>query len=315
MSESGYHALQAERARTFEQALTNLNDQEQPLSRRAMAALSNLDDKQFAAFQAVWQRIGSERRVEAIHTLLVLAEENVDVNFRRIFLDCLDAPEATVRAVAVDGLWEDENPRTMRRFIALLNDPASEVRVAAVLNLSRFAYRAALDELSYENQQAVCTALLNIMTDEGQPLDVQRRAIEALGYFADSPAAQTQVGHAYEHRSQRMRESAIVAMGRSMRPEWFATIEKELHSPLPVLRYAAAQATAELAEDAEPLLPALLPLVDDEDPEVSQAAILALGQIGGANAEKVLNRLKKSQNDMHRQAANEALAELMLGDF
>jgi HEAT repeat protein len=243
-----------------------------------------------------------------------LAEDNVDLDFRNIFLRSLSDTDDAVRAVAVEGLWEDERLSTMRQLLTMVNDPSSSVRTAVVISLSRFAYRAELGELAPDNIQALCVTLLDVATDKNQPLDVQRRAVEALGYFAETPAAQAEVARAYDHPELRMKESALVAMGRSMRDQWFGTIEKELGNHAPVLRYAAAQAVGELAEDGEPLLPHLLPLVDDDDAEVAQAAIMALGQVGGTDALRVLQRLIRSRDESRRQAARDALAELMVDE-
>jgi HEAT repeat protein len=78
------------------------------------------------------------------------------------------------------------------------------------------------------------------------------------------------------------------------------------------LRYEAARAAGEMAEEGRKLLPTLLPLVNDQDAEVAVAAIWALGQIGGDAARKALGQLVKSQNPTRSQAAVEALDELSL---
>jgi HEAT repeat protein len=215
-----------------------------------------------------------------------------------------------VRATAIDGLWEDDRLLTLRRLLALANDPAQEVQVAALLNLARFAYMAELDELPVDEAAHMSNTLLDLAADMKQPLDVRRRAIEALGYFAEVSEAQAEIGRAYDSNSTQLRESALIAMGRSMRPEWFPLIEREMRSSSPELRFTAAQAAGELGEDGQQLVPALLALIDDDDTEVSTAAVWAMGQIGGAHGERVLERLLHSKNEVLRQAANEALSAL-----
>lgn len=300
---------------SLEERLAVLDDPDQPLSKHYLSGLSSLDSEQMAVFQQHWRQIPGERRIEIMRSMVTLAEDNVDLEFGPIFHLCLDDPDATVRAVAVDGLWEDERSPTLRRWLDLLLDPASEVRVAVMLNLSRFAYRAALGELGAANADVLLAALLRVAADANQPLDVRRRAVEGLGYFAESAAAQAEVGRAYAESNQRMRESAVVAMGRSMLPAWFGTLERELRNPTPALRYAATQAVGELAEDGQSLVGALLPLIDDDDTEVAMGAIWALGQVGGEDARRVLQRLTRSQDASRRQAANDALAELSLDEF
>jgi HEAT repeat protein len=155
-------------------------------------------------------------------------------------------------------------------------------------------------------------ALLAAATDPEQPLDVRRRAVEGLGYFANSKEAQAEVGRAYAHPELTVRESAILAMGRSMRPVWLPYIERELKSASPAMRYEAARAVGEMGEDGRALLPSLLPLVDDDDGEIATAAIWSLGQVGGPSAKRVLQRLARSKDDARRTAANAALEEIAI---
>jgi HEAT repeat protein len=82
----------------------------------------------------------------------------------------------------------------------------------------------------------------------------------------------------------------------------------------PALRYEAARAAGEMAEEARSLVPRLLPLVDEDDTEVAVTAIWALGQIGGDAARRTLQRVRKGQNETRSQAAAEALDEFLLDD-
>jgi HEAT repeat protein len=117
----------------------------------------------------------------------------------------------------------------------------------------------------------------------------------------------------YHNQEQLMRESALVAMGRSMLPRWLPAIMRELESPSPALRYEAARAAGELADEARTAVPKLVPLCNDDDSEVALAAIWALGQIGGTAAKRVLEQIRKGQDDARRQAALDALEELDMG--
>ena len=54
----------------------------------------------------------------------------------------------------------------------------------------------------------------------------------------------------------------------------------------------------------------LQPLLFDDDHEVQQAAISALGQIGGAQAKRALEELIEDADDRLREAALSALAEV-----
>lgn len=298
----------------FEEQLARLGDLGKPLAHAELKALSNLGPEMLKVFWTAWRQFPAERRLAVVAELDGLAEDNIDLDFRPVFRACLSDADPDVRAAAVAGLWEDESERTMERLIALIEDESGLVRAAAIVALARFAYRAEVGELPAAAGQKILGALLRTAADPEQPAEVRRRAIEGLGYFAGSKEAQAEIGRAYAHAEITMRESAVLAMGRSMRPTWFPYIERELKSPSPALRYEAARAVGEIGEDGRPLLTSLLPLVDDDDIEISQAAIWSLGQVGGPSAKRVLERLARSKDDARRQAARDALDELSLDE-
>jgi HEAT repeat protein len=300
---------------SFEEQLAHLGDLSKPVAHAELKALSSLGPETLKSFWRFWRQFPAERRLEIVRELDALAEDNVDLEFRPVFRACLSDADPEVRAAAVEGLWEDQTERTMERLIALLDDEAGLVRSTAAVALARFAYSAEVGELPAAAGQQLLAALLRTVADPEQPLDVRRRAVEGLGYYAGSREAQAEIGRAYAHAELSMRESAVLAMGRSMRPTWFPYIERELKSPSPALRYEAARAVGELGEEGRPLLTSLLPLVDDEDTEISQAAIWSLGQVGGPSAKRVLERLARSQDEARRQAASDALDELAIDEF
>jgi HEAT repeat protein len=284
------------------------------LAMRDLKPLSGLSGDEHDAFWQAWRAIAPYRRDEIAHAMVTLAEDNVDLDFGAALFWLLDDEDASVRALAIEGLWEDTSIRLLRRLIALLrSDPAPNVRAVAALALSRFAYQASLGELDADDTRALRAILIGTLLDQRQPLDVRRRSLESAGYFADADEVQRQVELAYAADEQFMRESALVAMGRSMLPRWLPTIGAALANASPALRYEAARAAGEMAEEARALLPKLLPLLNDSDSEVALAAIWAFGQIGGEAARRALQQVRKSQDEARSQAAAEALEELSLG--
>jgi HEAT repeat protein len=157
----------------------------------------------------------------------------------------------------------------------------------------------------------VRAALLNTATNFDRPAQVRRRALEGLGYFEGEDVLQA-IAQAYASGQRPLKESALVAMGRSLDPRWLPIVEAELQSTEPAMRYEAAHASGELGEQAVSLLPRLLPLTESDDTEVAQASIWALGQIGGDAARRTLRRLARSANPATQEAAQEALTELDL---
>jgi HEAT repeat protein len=282
---------------------------------RELRTFSGLEPHERSLFWPIWITIGDQRRIEIAQALNELTEDTVEFNFNQLWLWLLEDSVSTVRVVAIEGLWEHTTIPTMQRMLGLLQrDPAPEARAAAAIALGRFAYLAICDELDTDSDQLRAT-LLATVRDQSQPLDVRRRALESVSYFGDSEEIHTLIEAAYKANEQLLRESALIAMGRSMDPRWLPVIGRELSSPSPALRYEAAHAAGEMGEDARALLPKLLPALDDNDNEVAVMAIWALGQIGGPGAQRTLERITRSQDSARSQAASDALAELDLDDL
>jgi HEAT repeat protein len=282
---------------------------------RDLRPLSGLAFEQRDDFWQAWEAITPDRRDQIVHAMATLAEDNVDLDFGAVFFWLLDDLDAGVRATAIEGLWEDTSARLLRRLLAMVEaDPAPEVRAGAALALGRFVYLSAIEELSAEDSKALRTKLLGLLFDQQQSFDVRRRALEGAGYFADMDEVQREIELAYASDEQLLRESALVAMGRSMLPRWLPTIGTALGHASPALRYEAARAAGEMAEEARSLVPRLASMIDDSDSEVALAAIWALGQIGGDAARRALQRIRKSRDEARSQAAEEALEELSLDE-
>jgi HEAT repeat protein len=285
------------------------------LAMRDLKPLSGLGREDREAFWPAWLQIVPMRRAEIVQSMVELVEDNIDLDFSQVLHWSLEDEDAAVRASAIEGLWEDESGSLFRTLLTMLRaDPAPPVRVAAAMALSRFAYLAEIEELEEDDAQKLQSTLLESVLDQRQPFDVRRRALESAGYFSAVDEVQRQIELAYASEEQFMRESALVAMGRSMLARWLPMIGKELSSRSPALRYEAARAAGEMAENARSLVPQVAPLLTDDDTEVAFAAIWALGQIGGDAARRALQSIRKSQDEARGQAAADALEELSLGD-
>lgn len=296
------------------QHLRMLAHDSQSLSKHALKVFSDIHPDSEAEFLAAWAEIAPAHRADLVRTLRDLAEETIDLDFRQVFLFCLSDPEPMIRTIAVDGLWEDERESTTHRLLDMLQDNSPEVRASVLVSLSRVAYRAEVGELSASTANAILRALLAHATDTTQTMEVRRRAIEGLGYFAHIPEARTCIAEAYDHTGEIMRESALVAMGRSMRTEWISNILAELTSPSAALRYEAVRALGEFGEEGQPWLAHMLPLLDDPDTEVVLSTIWAFGQIGGPAAQRILEQIAQSNDPARVDAAHDALNECVLDD-
>lgn len=294
--------------------LARLGDPKHQLQHKELRQLNDIGRDACADFLTAWRTIGDDRRREIATALAALAEENAEFDFRDIFSTILTDSNPEVRAVAVSGLWEDERLSTLRLLIPMLADETDDdVRSEVALALGRFAYMASLDEVPEKEAAAIRDALYKSASNLDLSDEARRRSIESLGYFAGSDVIAL-IGQAYTSGRQPLKESALVAMGHNLDERWLPVLDAELQSSVPALRYEAARATGEFGTEAEAMIPRLLPLAEGDDSEVALAAIWALGQIGGDAAKRVLKRLSNSDDPAIQEAADEALAEIALGD-
>jgi HEAT repeat protein len=291
---------------TFQEYLAGLQDEGQPLRAARLVHLSHLANEREKAFLDAWPQVQTERRRQVVRQLAELAEDNVELNFDAIFLTCLSDGDPQVRADAIRGLWEYEHRDLIEPLIGLLrSDEDAAVRAEAALALGRFALRWEFGSLPDRYFRQVERALRRAIGDDGEEVDVQGRALEAIG-ACSLPWVRRAIYRAYRSNSHRLRVSGIHAMGRNCDPSWLPVLFQELKNDDAEMRYEAALACGLLAEEAA--VPHLAPLLEDEDAEVREVTIAALAEIGGREARAVLLRyLDHPSRDM-REAVQEALS-------
>jgi HEAT repeat protein len=155
--------------------------------------------------------------------------------------------------------------------------------------------------------------LLETLRYAGEELEVRRRAVEAIAYSGEVGVREI-IEAAYYDEDEKMQASALFAMGRSADPYWWKLLLQELDNPNPELRFEAARACGEL--EASSAVPQLAQMsLDDADREVQEAAVWALGRIGGRKARQALEACYESDDEALSQAAAEALDEMdLLGE-
>ncbi len=284
-----------------------MRDGQTPLSISSLYILSDLTRAETQRFQEVWSLIDAGRRRWIIQSLVDIAEASFEVNFDPIFRLCLGDEDEVVRARAIEGLWEDEDLTLAGSLVRLLReDPSELVRAAAAISLGRFVLLGELEKIGAAPAMMIEDALLGAIYDPHETLEVRRRAVESIAY-SDQAQVRDIIEMAYCDDEERMRISAVFAMGRSADPLWSEMVIAELGDPNPEMRYEAARACGEL--EASAALSALIELIEaDPDPEVQGMAIWALGRIGGKEARRVLEAC--CEDEALRQAAEEALDEL-----
>jgi HEAT repeat protein len=188
----------------------------------------------------------------------------------------------------------------------LRNDPSPLVRAASATALGRFLYLGEMEKISQHRRDQVYSALMGALMNSAPGSVVYQHALESLAYVSNEEV-ERHIREAYASDNQALRVTAVVAMGRSNDHKYSPLVRRELHNVLPAMRVEAARACGEL-EVAE-AVPDLARLLEDPDGEVAVTAIGALGQIGGDEARKLLERAAASDDDEISEAAEDALAE------
>jgi HEAT repeat protein len=306
--------------RTFEDTLNQIASDPR-VSPAKLYIFSKMNQENLEIFKAIWPTIPVKRRRAIIQELLEISEVNFEVDFDPVFLTALGDEDAEVRAGAVKSLWEYEKASLIAPLIHLLKaDEAAIVREAAASALGKFIYLRELEEINWHEANLAEEALLQVIYQGNETIDVRRRAVESIAY-SSNPGITEIIESAYYHDDEKMQVSAIFAMGRNADAHWIPRVVAELENPSAEIRFEAARASGEL--EAKEAIDKLVAIIEeDPDQETQEMAIWALGRIGGPTARQILEACLEGDNEALVLAAEEALDEinmfedsLMLYDF
>ncbi|MBG7616752.1 MAG: HEAT repeat domain-containing protein [Chloroflexi bacterium] len=287
------------------QVVKHLKDEDSRLVNSILAGLSDLSYTVLPYFRDNWLRVATERRRNAASRFIEMEENDPTLDFEAVFKMLLNDTNAEVRIHAITGLWENRKSIIMNRLIGILNDDSSEdVRATAAQALGNYAVMAECGELRSEDAVILRQALFKALEDKNSPLQLKRRALEAVAPI-NHPFVFQSIKNAYASGDNRLKASSLYAMGRSADVKWLPILLQELNNTDTEMRYEAAIACGELEDEAA--IPGLITHTKDSDTEVQMASIKALGDIGGQQA---IKHLKECLNNP-REAVKE-LAEQML---
>jgi len=262
-------------------------------------------------WHAVWPSLDPEERALIARHLLSTSRDDFHVDYTVLFTAMLDDPDPVVRSSAVDGLWERNDIRLMRRFAALLSsDGSARVRSRSAAALGRFVELAQLGRLDEDLTGPVLQQLIDVAADESEDVDVRRRAMEAAAY-AEVPDVELLIEAAHASSERALRAGALRAMGNSADTRWAGAVVDGLYDSDLEVCLEAAHAAGELAVvDA---VPALIGLACGDQRVLQMEAIWALGEIGGRDARRTLEGLlQEVDEDDQLQAIDDALATMAL---
>ena len=292
--------------------LEELASPDAPVKHTGLLQLSALSKEEMVVFEEAWRSFSLDRKLQVLPKLVELSEDTADLDFIPVFLLCLNDSSEEIREKAVSGLWECDDRSLITPLISLLSsDPSESVRVAAAIALGKFCYLAAERKLLERDCDRLREALHCILNNPDEPLEVRRRSLEAIAPF-NTAEIQAFIREGYSSDEPALRHSAVYAMGRSQDTVWLPIMIKELGSSEGAMRFEAVNACQALGEEGT--VPDLIPLLEDDDPQVQLAVVQALGAIGGSLAKRALLKCAKSGDDALEESAQQALELVSFND-
>ncbi|MGD8243967.1 MAG: HEAT repeat domain-containing protein [Anaerolineae bacterium] len=291
----------------IERVLDSLRQNGEEPDQALLCYLSSLSAEEAERVGLVWLDLPAELRLDLISRLVSMAEADFTLSFGAIFRIAMEDESAEVRKLAIEGLWEDEDVRLVPLLTQRLGeDESASVRAAAAQSLGRFVLLGELERIRPKPRSRAYAALLKALQAGDEHTEVRRRALESLAYVCNETVVAS-IREAYGSPGEKLRISAVFAMGRSADTRWGEEVQRELFSTNPEMRYEAARACGELQLSES--VDMLEELTEDADAEVQQAAIWALGQVGGERAREILERYCHGRDEALRSAAEAALEE------
>jgi len=291
-----------------EQTIAKLVNPDTKLLDSWLTDLSTLSSAEMKQLEQAWPTIELKRRRQIMYRLFELAEDNFELDFDEIFKGRLKDEDAEVRSKAIEGLWENEEASLIEPLIELLEkDSSEEVQAVAATALGKFALLAELEKLRPSYKARISQSLLALINDRVKPVEVRRRALEAASSLTLAQLKKV-IAEAYRSGDNKLKISALFAMGKSCNTSWLPILLKELSNDDAEIRYEAAGACGELGE--EEAASYLCDMVNDPDIDVRLAAIPALGKIGGPEAKGCLEKCLNHTDEAIQKAAKQALSQM-----
>ncbi len=293
----------------FQPVLDSLLDEKKEFPRKYLQQFSDIGELELKSLLDVWPRVALNRKLTLLEELETLTENDTLVNFDAFAKALLADSDSTVRGRAIRLLRECEDVKLIPTYIDILkSDAEAQTRAEAATALGIFVDLGELEEISAEVHHQAEDALLKAenSTDD---VKVRRRALESLGY-SSRPEVVALIDSAFRREDPAWQASALFAMARSADSRWDEQVLRSLMSENRNVREAAVEAAGQLSiKVAGPIM--LKMLEDEEDDDVTSAAIWSLSQIGGEDARTYIeNLLDQTDDEEQIEFLEEALENL-----
>lgn len=294
----------------YQKLIAELMDGTRDLSRRSLQKFSDISPEALEAVLDAWPRIKLDRKRNLLEGLQTLTETDTLVSFDDFARALLVDADAEVRLRAIRLLSECDDVKLVSSFLKILTgDEDAETRAEAASALGKYIELGELEELPAKIQHQVEDALL-AKANSDDALIVRRNALEALG-CSSRPEVITLIESAFHRANPDWQASALFAMGRSYDERWEEQVLSRLTDENPLVRLAAVEAAGELSlASARTIL--FQVLEEEEDDEITAAAIWSLSQVGGEDVRLYIeNLIDLADEDEEVEFLEEALDNLV----
>ncbi len=284
--------------KSFLELLEILRDENQSIPAQRLDELSDLDKEHCRQFSTVWTSIPTQRKMQLLQVMGQQAFDHFELSFEAINRIAILDPASEVRSIAIENLWESEDPSLIPILLESLTcKDDAQIRAVAATALGKFVWLGEIVKITPELLRQIESGLLAACRDDDAH-DVRKRSLESIGYSSHDQVPQ-HIEEAYNSENEEMQQSAILAMGRSANERWASYILAELSSPSPLIRLEATHAAGEL--EVLEAVDSLIDLLQDVNDGIRLAAIWSLAELGGEAAANALVELGEQSEDSELQ--------------
>ena len=281
---------------------------ETALKSSELAAFSDLSTEDIIKVRMSWEFLSVEFKRSVAERLIELADNDATLSFDNLFRFMLADKDEQIKILAIQGLWENDQPSLLEPLIRLLEkDKSQAVRAEAAGALSKYALLAEMGELREALATRVAHVLFKIIENTTENIEVKARALEAIATLSQPKVAEV-IRQAYASGTSRLKQASICAMGHSVNYTWIPILIAELNSEEPAERYEAVMAMGEFED--ENTVAYLHACTKDDDLEVRLATVQTLKKIGGREAKSLLGEMSNDPSNNVAEAAMQAMAEM-----
>jgi|GEM_PF-388821 len=273
---------------------------------------SDLTAAEIAVLETRWPLINASLRASVVREAMDLLIDNIHFAFTRLFLFATNDDDPEVRLLATTALSYDHQVEVAERLLEIVhNDSSEDVRAEAANSLGPFVTLSEWDEFTPDLDRRLSQSLFGIAENEDQSWHIRSRAATSIAARGPSEQVNRLVQRMYDEDEIGLRASALYAAGRGNQRDWLPVVIEEFANEDAEIRREAAR-SAGLFGDRD-ALPGLSEMAkDDEDTDARQTAILAIGEIGGKAAIRMLTRLQLYAPEGDAEVVADALEEAEL---